>query len=204
MRDYGCESTTKGDVEAGRKIARLRQLVGLPGRRAVLYTSPEERLEGEQMKKILAVSLHSWAAWAAMSFLMAKAFAADPGSILTDATKSYAAGSRAAVATLGDLQISNSAAKFQKIKVSLKLRYVGVAKNFQTAPSPADVSVYQVLNSDEEFKTTNHCQGAPIRWVMVHPLQNGEIWIDLLSIEDYQNYALKVSGMCFGGYFYSK
>jgi len=119
--------------------------------------------------------------------------------------RDYVPASRASQ-TWGNLQLSETRARFASFDGELTLEAVGVMPA-GAGEELAGAQVYRVTNADSFFDDNEgrngFCSG-PLRWLSVGRrsvagVPEGAIWIGLLTIEDWHAYTPDVQGYCGGG-----
>ncbi|MEP7242934.1 MAG: hypothetical protein ABI885_04535 [Gammaproteobacteria bacterium] len=107
---------------------------------------------------------------------------------------------------LGELELSNTKMRLGALEGEMKLQYVGQMPD--TAGNDlAGASVYRVKNSAPYFKKNankrSYCSEAPL-WVAVNsetgaPAWSNEIWLGLLTLEDWSKYSPIAHRSCVSG-----
>lgn len=110
------------------------------------------------------------------------------------------------VQPLGDLQLSNAQMRLGALEGEMKLQYVGLMP--ETAGTDlAGASVYRIKNSAQYFKKnagkSSYCTEPP-RWVALNsetgaPAWSNEIWVGLLTLEDWSKFTPVANRYCAGG-----
>jgi hypothetical protein len=107
---------------------------------------------------------------------------------------------------LGELQLSNTEMRLGELEGEMKLQYVGLMPE-AAGTDLAGASVYRVKNSERYFKKNAgknaYCLEAP-RWVAVNsktgaPAWDNEIWVGLLTIEEWSKFTPEAHRYCAGG-----
>ncbi len=106
----------------------------------------------------------------------------------------------------GALDLSNTRMRLRALEGEMKLEYVGLMPEL-AGSDLAGAHVYRVRNADRYFKQNqgrSHFCTEPARWLAVNsrtgaPAWSDEIWIGLLTIEDWSTYTPDVTGYCAGG-----
>lgn len=131
------------------------------------------------------------------------AAAADPVGLPTETARRYDADSNGTSATLGNLTLSRTAARFSRLKGEMKLRHAGVRPSTGAGDTEFTGDVYEVLNPDAFFapnRGKNGFCGQPVRWVTVRALpgspEDGRIRLGLLTIADWKAYDPSKPGAC--------
>jgi hypothetical protein len=108
--------------------------------------------------------------------------------------------------TWGSLQYSNSRARLAAFEESMQLESVGVMPD--TAGSDlAGAQVYRVKNAEDFFERNKGRSGfcsEPPRWLAVRRIPrdsppSGDIWLAMLTLDDWSVYRPDVPGYCAGG-----
>lgn len=107
---------------------------------------------------------------------------------------------------LGQLELSNTLLKFGALDGEMKLQYVGLMPQ-SAGPDLAGASVYRVKNAAAYFRQNvgknAFCSETP-QWVAVSsgngaPAWSSEIWVGLLTLEDWATFKHAVDKVCAGG-----
>jgi hypothetical protein len=111
-----------------------------------------------------------------------------------------------AVEGWGPLQLSNRTLQLEALQGTMQLEYAGAMAE-AAGEDLAGASVFKIKNADQFFKQNrdhDHFCAEPIRWVALNskngaPAWSSEIWLALLTIEDWNSYTPEVQGYCTGG-----
>ncbi len=107
---------------------------------------------------------------------------------------------------LGELDLSNTLMRLGTLEGEMKLEYVGQMPE-SAGEDLAGASVYRVKNWEPFFKQNvgknAYCKSAP-RWVVVNsktgaPSWSNEIWVGLLTLEEWAKYTPDEHRSCAGG-----
>jgi len=111
-----------------------------------------------------------------------------------------------AVADWGDLELSHTALRLHAFEGQMDLQYAGRMPD-SAGEELAGGTVYRIKNPDRYYRqngqNTRLCAGPP-RWVVVNsrtgaPAWSGEIWVALLTLEDWSGYSPGRDYFCGGG-----
>ena len=104
------------------------------------------------------------------------------------------------------MRLSNEALVIESLKGEMRLEYVGAMD--ETAGADLEgASVFRIKNSERYFRQnrdqSERC-GGPVRWLALNsatgaPIWSREIWVALLTIEDWSQYAPNAHGQCASG-----
>ena len=107
---------------------------------------------------------------------------------------------------LGQLHLSNTQLQFAALEGQMKLQYVGIMPE-SAGPDIAGATIYRVRNAAAFFKKNAgkepFCSKAPL-WVAVSsesgaPAWSNQIWVGLLTIEDWAKFRHAEDRICLGG-----
>jgi hypothetical protein len=107
---------------------------------------------------------------------------------------------------LGELDLSNTLMRLGALEGEMKLDYVGQMPE-SAGEDLVGASVYRVKNWEPFFKQNAgrnaYCTSAP-RWVVVNsktgaPSWSNEIWVGLLTLEEWEQYTPDEHRACAGG-----
>jgi hypothetical protein len=111
-----------------------------------------------------------------------------------------------ALLPLGPLQLSNIELQFGALEGEMKLQYVGIMPE-SAGPDMAGATIYRVKNAASYFRKNQgksaFCSETPL-WVAVSsatgaPAWSTEIWVGLLTLEDWAKFRHAVNRVCLGG-----
>ena len=111
-----------------------------------------------------------------------------------------------ALLPLGPLQLSNTVLQLGALKGEMKLEFAGIMPESAGADM-AGASIYRVKNADAFFKKNAgkdaFCTENPL-WVAVSsttgaPAWSREIWVGLLTLENWAKFTHAVDRVCLGG-----
>ncbi|MEJ0036705.1 MAG: hypothetical protein WDO68_11550 [Gammaproteobacteria bacterium] len=107
---------------------------------------------------------------------------------------------------LGQLHLSNTLLQFAALEGQMKLQYAGIMPD-SAGPDIAGATVYRVKNAEGFFKKNAgkeaFCSKMPL-WVAVSsesgaPAWSKEIWVGLLTLEDWASFKHADDYVCLGG-----
>ena len=106
----------------------------------------------------------------------------------------------------GKLELDDKHLRLEALTGEMKLQYAGRMPEME-ASDLSSASVYRVKNADRYFKQNIAAQrlcAEPVRWVAVGsrngaPPWSGEIWLTLLTIDDWTQYAAQGAKSCASG-----
>jgi hypothetical protein len=107
---------------------------------------------------------------------------------------------------LGQLNLSNTLLQFAALEGQMKLQYVGIMPD-SAGPDIAGATIYRVKNAAGFFKKNAgndaFCSKMP-KWVAVSsesgaPAWSKEIWIGLLTLDDWARFQHTEDRVCLGG-----
>jgi hypothetical protein len=142
---------------------------------------------------------------AAIGAAMMSILAACAGSGATQPMQRYVPVSRS-VEPLGALELDNKRMRLEAFDGEMKLQYAGRMAEVEGSDL-SGASVYRVTNGDSYLKRNRSRRElcpAPPRWLAVAsrtgaPAWSGEIWVALLTVDDWAKYNPGGSGYCIGG-----
>lgn len=110
----------------------------------------------------------------------------------------------------GELEFSNQSLSFENRQGEMKLQYVGQMPD-TAGDELAGASVYRVENANSYFTANRNAEGfctEPPRWAAINspagaPAWSGEIWVSLLTLEDWTAFEPGVPGHCAGSKYVS-
>jgi hypothetical protein len=111
-----------------------------------------------------------------------------------------------ALLPLGQLFLSNTQLQFAALEGQMKLQYAGIMPD-SAGPDMAGATIYRVKNADGFYKKnagkSAFCSEQP-RWVAVSshtgaPAWSDEIWVGLLTLEDWAQFRHAEDRVCLGG-----
>jgi len=111
-----------------------------------------------------------------------------------------------ALLPLGQLHLSNTQLQFAALEGQMNLQYVGIMPD-SAGPDIAGATIYRVKNAQRFFKKnagkSAFCSEQP-RWVAVSshtgaPAWSDEIWVGLLTTEDWARFRHAEDRVCLGG-----
>jgi hypothetical protein len=120
-------------------------------------------------------------------------------------TQHYVPVSRA-MRSWGTLELDDKHLRLEAFKGEMKLQYAGKMPE-KEGSNLSGASVYRVQNADKYFKANSGGSSwcaRPARWVAVSsrngaPAWSGEIWMALLTVDDWTRYSDERTGYCAGG-----
>ena len=107
---------------------------------------------------------------------------------------------------LGELLLNNTQLQFAALQGQMKLQYVGIMPD-SAGPDIAGATIYRVKNAEGFFRKNagneGFCSKAPL-WVAVSsesgaPAWSNQIWVGLLTLEDWQSFMPGKDEACLGG-----
>ncbi len=107
---------------------------------------------------------------------------------------------------LGQLHLNNRELKLDSLEGAMQLEFAGIMPD-SAGPDIAGSSVYRVKNAEEFFRKNSgknaFCDRMP-RWVAVNsptgaPAWSDEIWLGMLTLEDWARFAHGADRVCIGG-----
>lgn len=113
-----------------------------------------------------------------------------------------------ALLPLGELHLSNTQLQLEGLEGRMDLEFAGIMPE-SAGPDIAGSSVYRVRNAEGFFKKNAgkdaFCSEMP-RWVAVSsstgaPAWSNEIWVGLLTLENWATFTHAVNRVCLGGDF---
>jgi hypothetical protein len=111
-----------------------------------------------------------------------------------------------AVTAWGELQLSHRSLRLDALEGEMKLDYVGVMPEV-AGEELGGATVYRVTNARKYFSQNRErqqfCSEAP-RWLLVNsrngaPAWSDEIWVAMLTLDDWAAYTPDQAGYCAGG-----
>jgi len=111
-----------------------------------------------------------------------------------------------ALLPLGQLDLSNRQLQFAALEGQMKLQYVGIMPE-SAGPDIAGATIYRIKNAAGFFRKNEgkdaFCSKAPL-WVAVSsesgvPAWSSEIWVGLLTLEDWASFKHAQDRVCLGG-----
>ena len=111
-----------------------------------------------------------------------------------------------ALLPLGQLFLSNTQLQFAALEGQMKLQYVGIMPD-SAGPDIAGATIYRVKNAEGFYKKNvgknAFCSEQPL-WVAVSshtgaPAWSDEIWVGLLTLEDWAKFRHAEDRVCMGG-----
>jgi hypothetical protein len=111
-----------------------------------------------------------------------------------------------ALLPLGQLLLNNRQLQFAALEGQMKLQYVGIMPD-SAGPDMAGATIYRVKNARGFFKKNAgknaFCSEQPL-WVAVNshtgaPAWSDEIWVGLLTLEDWAQFRHAEDRVCMGG-----
>lgn len=111
-----------------------------------------------------------------------------------------------ALLPLGQLHLSNTQLQFAALEGQMNLQYVGIMPQ-SAGPDIAGATIYRVKNAEGFFKKNAgkdaFCSKMPL-WVAVSsesgaPAWSSEIWVGLLTLEDWAAFKHAQDRVCLGG-----
>ena len=111
-----------------------------------------------------------------------------------------------ALLPLGQLFLSNTQLQFAALEGQMKLQYVGIMPD-SAGPDMAGATIYRVKNAEGFYKKNvgknAFCSAQPL-WVAVSshtgaPAWSDEIWVGLLTLEDWAKFRHAEDRVCMGG-----
>jgi hypothetical protein len=107
---------------------------------------------------------------------------------------------------LGLLEFNNQELRLEALDGPMKLQYVGSLGEV-AGENLAGAAVYRIKNADKFFEHNRDRKAfcaQPVRWIALNsttgaPAWSSEIWFAMLTLEDWQKFAINTGGYCGGG-----
>lgn len=111
-----------------------------------------------------------------------------------------------AVTAWGELQLSHRSLRLDGLDGEMKLAYAGVMPG-RAGEELRGATVYRVTNASKYFSRNRERQqfcSEPPRWLLVNsrngaPAWSDEIWLAMLTLDDWAAYTPDQAGYCVGG-----